>query len=108
MPQTNGFDIEVSFNEDIAHIDVDNLPLSIEKLIKIYHTYREILKTDEYIIIRFTSSYYILWISFRFHERIKGKCFHVRSFYKIKSQTDLERLAELKELQVSNELYIYV
>jgi hypothetical protein len=108
MPNSNNFDLAVSFNEEVPFIDIYQLPISIESLLKEYYKLRKLEESDEYFILRYDTSYYIFWIRFVYLDSIKDDCFHFRTFYKIKKKKDFEKLVGLSEINIHDKLFFYI
>lgn len=108
MPDSNDFDLTVSFNENLTFIDIYRLPLSVETIFRKYFKYYDVRYAREYILIRYDKSYYIFWIRFGYMDCVKQQCFHFRSFYKVEAKRDYAKLDGLKELQVEDRLFFYI
>lgn len=107
MESINDFDIEKSFNEELIFIDIRDLPISFERIIRHYSFYKTIYLTDEYLIIESKGNPYIIWFKYRSFHGL-GYVMHVRTFYKIKEARDFEKMKNLKKIRNDDHLFFYI
>ena len=108
MPSANDFDIQRTFNNHIPFIEINNMPISIEGLLKDYSRHRTLTPEDQFIIFQYKSFCYILWLDFRHLDTLKEEVMHIRTFYRIKEKRDIDKFTALKRLKVNDDFHYFI
>lgn len=89
--------IGVSFNSKLKAINLDELPTCILSLIDKHTQVSGLSVHTEFLLYEIEGEKYILWIKYISQTDFSG--FQIRSFYKCKSQKDLDKFIEKEKLK---------
>lgn len=107
MPSTNNFDLEKSFNEVLPFIDIDDLPVSFEVIMRKYSSVFKMTSEMEFFIVQFKTSYYIIWLKSVYSHLVNGQVIQVRTFYKMKEKNDIDKLNNLVRVRIAEHLFFW-
>lgn len=93
IPNMN-FDIgEMSMNQELEVVDLDELPDSIFALLEKANAQTPIIHTMEFCLFELNGVKYILWLKYKRLNETKENGFEIRSFYRCTEEHDLKKFA---------------
>lgn len=103
------FGEERSINNNIPIFDVENLPISLKKLITDYFSINTNLNNNnEYLLFSYDQEKYIIWIKYKKMNELKGnEGIEVRTLYKCTEKRDLDKFEDLIQHKIDNNLSFF-